>query len=551
MKVFAKRERAHFAKVGVALVLVVCVWVAGCTDEPPGTDQGAAAQGTGPVPGGTAVIALSSDPGVLNPLLYTSANAGMVYAEIHDGLAEMGDDLSYHPRIASRWEIAPDGLSVTYHLHPWRWSDGQPLSADDVVRSFHLFKNPAVASPRRGFFRDVVSAVALDSATVRYDLVRPQPDPIQRTWHHILPGHLTRDLDPAEVRSWDLNHRPLSSGEFQLEEWNYNRSLSLVRNPMYSGPPAWLDRVVFRILPEESARLVALETGEVDLVDHVPPDAARRLEKNGQVRIASTGGRQFYYLQWNFRNPLFAAAEVRLALSLAIDRRRMVSTLLLGYGTPAKGPVPPALWNHHPSLEPDPFDSDEARRLLASAGWADTDGDGILDREGVPFRFEILTKQGDPVRDNGSVILRENLKDVGIDVTILAMELAAGLDRLRAGRFDSYFGRLNANLHGDPSGYVRSTAIDEFNYGHYAHVGVDSLLSVALGISDRARALPIWLEIQELLADDPPAAYLFYPENLVGIRSRLRDVRPHLLSPVNNLAEWWIAPEDRKYKSGP
>lgn len=544
------RGRIFWSGVWLALFLTVCVGLTGCGEETDKADGNSEASVVGPVPGGTAVIALSSDPDALNPLISSSANAGMVIAEIHDGLAEMGDDLGYEPRIASSWEVSSDGRSLTYHLLPWRWSDGQPLTAQDVVSSFNLFTDPAVASPRRGFFRDVLSATALDSATVRYDLARPLPHPVQRTWHHILPKHLTRDLDPAEVRSWNLNHHPLSSGEFVLGDWAHNRSLSLERNLAYPGTPALLDRVVFKIMPEESSRLVALETGEVDLVGHLPPDAARRLEESGRVRISAHGGRLFYYLMWNFANPMFEQPEVRKALSLAIDRERMVETLLLGYGTSASSPIPPALWNHHRSLSPDPFDPGEAKRLLADAGWRDSDADGVLDKDGVPFRFEILTKQGDPVRENGSVILRENLKDIGVEVNILAMELAAGLDRLRAGRFDSYLGRLNANLYGDPSGYVKSTAVEEFNLGLYANAVVDSLLAVALGALERSDSLPVWLELQELLQRDPPAAYLFYPENLVGVGPRLRDVRPHLLSPINNLAEWWIAPADRKYKSG-
>jgi len=537
---------------GIILTILVVgsVCLGGCGDGNDRTGEASSGSGSGPVAGGTAVVALSSDPDVLNPLIYNSSNAGRVYAEIHDGLTEMGEDLAYHPRIAESWEISPDGRAVTYHLRPWRWSDGQPLTAGDVVSSFDLFTNPLVASPRRGSFRDVLSAVALDSNTVRYELARPLPNPIQVTWHHILPYHLTRGLDPANVREWALNHQPLSSGEFSLENWAHNRTLSLVRNDYYPGTPALLDRVVFTILPEESSRLVALESGEVDLVDNVPPDAARRLEESGKVRITAVGGRRFYYLQWNFANPLFAGADIRKALSLAIDRERMVETLLLGFGSPANGPILPAIWNHHESLAPDPFDPVRARRMLAAAGWRDSDGDGVVEKDGVDFRFEILTKQGDPVRENGSVILRENLKDIGVEVTILVLELAAGLDRLRSGRFDSYFGRLNANLFGDPSGYVKSTAVEEFNNGHYANAQVDSLLTVALGTLDRAEALPVWMEIQELLAADPPAAYLFYPENLVGIGLRLRDVRPHRLSPINNLAEWWIAPGDRKYKSG-
>ena len=148
------------------------------------------------------------------------------------------------------------------------------------------------------------------------------------------------------------------------------------------------------------------------------------------------------------------------------------------------------------------------------------------------------------------VILRENLAAVGAAVEIRVMEHVAGLARLREGLFDAYFGLFIANLYGDPSLVVRSTAVDEFNQGRYANATVDSLLDLALGLADRTRALPIWERLQEELAVDPPSAYLFYPDNLVAVSARLRDVRPHLLSPVNNLSEWWIAPGDRRAGTG-
>jgi peptide/nickel transport system substrate-binding protein len=228
----------------------------------------------------------------------------------------------------------------------------------------------------------------------------------------------------------------------------------------------------------------------------------------------------------------------------------MIQTLLLGFGSPGIGPLPPAVWNHHGDLPPDPHDPARARRLLAEAGWEDRDGDGVLERDGRAFRLEILTRQGDPVREQGAVMLRQFLAEVGVAVEIRAMELAAGLDLLRAGRFDAYYGRINANLYGDPRGYVHSSATGEFNAGHYANAAVDSLIDRARALTDRAEALPLWHRLQEILLADPPAAYLFYPENLVGVSTRLQGVRPHLLSPINNLADWWIAPADRRYAAG-
>lgn len=535
------RLKQTFAAVGRlaapgALALSLAAGCGGREATPP------AAADAKPVPGGTAVVALASEPDLLNPLLYASATAGQIIAELYDGLTDLDESLQHAPRIARSWELAADSLSITYHLRPWNWADGQPLTAKDVVGSLALFKDERVASRRRSLYEAVVGAVALDDSTVRYDLAHPLPDPVQTTWHHVLPWHVVGGLDVAAVGTWPINRRPLASGEFQFESWAPGRELVLTRNPRYRGEAARLDRVVFRIVPEEATRLLMLETGEVDVADGVSPSAAGRLEARGDLRLVATGGRRIYYLQWNCRHAALADAATRRALSLALDRERMVATLLAGYGQAAVGPIPPVMWNHHRDLAPPTCDPAAARRELAAAGWADGDGDGVLERAGRPLRLEVLTRSGDPVREQGAVIIRENLRAVGVDIAVRAMEPVAGLERVRDGLFDAYFGLLVANLYGNPAPYVRSTAVDEYNQGHYANATVDSLLDVALSEPDRRRALPIWRRLQELLAQDPPSAYLFYPDNLVAVNRRLRDVRPHLLSPVNNLAQWWVGP---------
>ena len=121
------------------LLILAALGTVGCGQDADQARISDRSADTDPVPGGTAVVALATDPEVLNPLIYTSTTAGFVFAEMHDGLTEMGDDLLYHPRIAAGWEVAPDGMSVTYHLRPWRWSDGTPLTAVDVVASSGIF----------------------------------------------------------------------------------------------------------------------------------------------------------------------------------------------------------------------------------------------------------------------------------------------------------------------------------------------------------------------------------------------------------------------------
>ncbi len=525
---------------------------AGCGTEDSSLAEGEAqkiVQNAEPTPGGMVVIALSGDPDGLNPLIRRSAEGGQVIAEILDTLSELEVGLVQVPRIAGSWDLAPDSLSITYHLRPWIWEDGQPLTAHDVAASFRLFKNPLVASNRRGFYRNVESVEVIDKATLRYRLACILPDPVSRTQHAILPLHIISGLDPSDVNSWPLNQKPLSSGPFRLVSWDHSREIVLQRNENYPLKKTLLDRVSFRIMREAATRVLGLETGEVDFVANVSSHDAKRLQERDDLQVMVTSGRRFYYLLWNCRNPRFSDAGTRRALSLAIDRQRMNHTLLDGFGDQAVGPVARVVWNFNHDLRADPYDPATASSLLAAAGWKDEDGDGILERDGLPLEFEILLRQGDPFRANGVVIIRENLRAVGARVSVRAMELAAGLDLLREGKFDSYLGAMDPNLYGDPSSSVHSTAVDEFNNGFYSNAVVDSLLDVVLGIQDRSQAQPLWARLQEILQEDPPAAYLICPQRLDVVSRRIKNVRPDVLSPFNNLAQWWIAPEDRIYQT--
>jgi peptide/nickel transport system substrate-binding protein len=296
---------------------------------------------------------------------------------------------------------------------------------------------------------------------------------------------------------------------------------------------------------------VELETGGIDLMDELPVAAAARLEATRRITVHRLRGRYFGHLQWNLRRPQFTDRRVRRALSLALDRESMVQRLLHGYGAPAASPIPPALWAHHPTLRPDPYDPAAARKLLAEAGWEDRDGDGIREREGVALQFTLTTRKDDPVRENAAIIIRENLRSVGVSVQIRALEMSTVLDEVRRGRFDAHLGLFSSRLAVDPSALLRSTATDRFNYGSYGSAEVDSLLDLGLSIADRARARPVWYRLQEVVAADAPIALLYYPDLLVGVGPRLRGVRPHILSPYNNITEWWIGDEPPRDSAAP
>ncbi|MBD3221792.1 hypothetical protein GF314_11180 [bacterium] len=526
--------------------LVALLLVGGCGNEPDGRSEGDRDAGT-PVAGGTAVIAIASEPDVLNPITRTSAIAGMVLDLLSTGLAELRPDMTWEPRLAHGWEVADDGLAITYTLRPWRWEDGRPLTARDLVRSFELIRDARVASPRRDLLANVADAEALDPATVRYRFAQPVPDPVQATAHVIVPAHRIEAVDVARPGTWPMNRRPLASGPFRIADWESGMQLVLERNPEYARAPARLDRVILRILPDRTARILALETGDVDLVADVPIPAARRLADHPDLVWHEISGRVFGFVMWNVRREALADPRVRRAFSLAIDRERFVTDLLGGFGSPAASYLPPVSWNHHDGLAPDPFRPDSARALLRAAGWRDDDGDGVRERNGRPLALEIIHGGGDGLREDGASILRQNLAAVGAAVTTRALERATAQDFLRQGRFDAYWGEFQANMYGDPSALVRSGAGDRFNFGGYANARVDSLLDRALAIADRDAARPFWYALQEELARDQPAAVIYYLRQLVATNRRLRGATPDLLSPLNGLERWWIAPEDRRW----
>ena len=526
--------------------IAILAGLPGCGESPdPAGGSGAA----GPVDGGTVVIAFASEPDVLNPLLYRSAHAGQILVLLMDSLVEMGDDLVYHPWIARSLEPTGDGRGLTATLREWTWQDGTPLTAEDVVSSVALYMDPVIASPRSGGrLANIREIEALDPRTVRYIFHEVRADMVPTLGHFILPKHLTDTYAPGDVREWPINETPLSSGMFVLETWDHDRRLVLLRNETYKGRKPHVARLIFRIIPDETARWVELETGDVDFVEDVPTHVAARLGENPDIVVDSIDGRLVGQVYWNMELPIFRDRRVRKAFSLAIDRRRFVEGLMDGFARPASSPLPPALWAHDPDLAPDPHDPAAASRLLADAGWVDSDGDGIRERDGRRLSFTMITRKGDPVRENGLQIIRENLASVGAEVDGRVLEFSTAIDLVRSGRFDAYLGVFSARLAVDPSDLLASDAFDRFNYGHYASAAADSLMDLALSLTDRDQARPVWHAFQRLVAHDAPMACRYYPASLVAYNRRLSGVEPHILSPYNNIRDWWIAPASRKYE---
>jgi len=524
------------------LLFVVGLALSACGTEGGGEKAATPAVVDGPSYGGTLRVATGGEPDVLNSLITTSGYSGRILGIINSGLVSLNRRLEWEPALASSWQWLDDGLTLRFLIRKGlKWSDGEPFSAYDVQRSYELFTDPQIASARRSNFVDMVSCTALDSLTVEMRFRRRSRDQLFNANIPLLPAHIVDGLDPTRVESWPMNRKPVGMGPYRVKSWESGERIVLERNPYYYEGKPYLDSIVFEFTPEATVRLLKLESGEVDMVESIAPKDEARLKKTApEIKIYPLSGRRFGYLCYNLRRPFLDDVRVRQAISHAIDRKAFTENLMFGRAQPAASIIVPALgWAHDPTLPVDTYDPELSRRLLKDAGFLDTDDDQVVEKDGSPFEITITTRTGDPVRENGILILQENLARVGIKVKLRMMELSAALSEVRKGDFDVYYGHYNSRMSVDPTALISTDGA--MNWGGYSNPRLDELVREGLAEMDMEKAKSIWYEFQRVFAEEQPWTMLYYYDTLVGIRSTFHDCTPDNLSPFYDIHKWWTS----------
>ncbi len=515
-------------------------------DRPPGQEA--------PVDGGTAVVAEVSDFDAFNRLVSTDYDTGQVLGYmLFMSLVDLDDEMNFQPYLADSFWMSEDGLSLTFRIRDRAmWHDGVPVTADDVVWTYQMMVNEEVAFANRQWVQYVESAESIDDRTVRFHFTQVHSDPLFDfiDWEP-MPRHLLGDLAPAELRNASFNRDPVGNGPFRFVSWSANQEAVFEANPDFVLGRPHLDRVVFRVIPEQTTQLTELLTGGIDFMRAVPPSEMARVEESQQIETIVYPARSYTYLAWNLRNPLFEDVSVRRALTMAINRQQIVDALLYGYGRIAVADVMPFQWEFDESLEPWPHDPDRARELLADAGWEDRDGDGVIDKDGRPFRFILETNQGNDLREDIIVIVQANLAEVGIDVQPRLTEWNTLIDRLKRKEFEAAVSGWSVDFKFDPTEVMSCGAIEaKYNYPSFCNPKADSLMQRALTTLKREEAKPLWDEYQRTMLEEQPYTFLYYLEERVGVNGRLRgvdaDARGHLVS----IADWWI-PESEQSRRAP
>jgi len=269
------------------------------------------------------------------------------------------------------------------------------------------------------------------------------------------------------------------------------------------------------------------------------PDAAARVQESKRLRLVRVPDLSYTYICWNTERPLFRDARVRRALTMAIDRPAVIEGLLRGTGRPSAGPALSFLWAHDPSIAPLPHDPDGARRLLAEAGFADRDGDGLLERDGVPFRFTLESNQGSGLRADVAQMVAAQLRPLGIEAIPRVIEFGAFVEAHERHDFDAFVGTWRESTKFD----LKSAFHSASRTGGYSSAELDALIDRARGEAEAGKALPLWRKAQRIIAADQPYTFLFERDRLHAVPRRLEGFRPDPRSAYTGLEAWSLPRE--------
>jgi peptide/nickel transport system substrate-binding protein len=515
------------------------------------TACGAPDNGSGGAEGGSGivVVALPTDVDAFNPLITTTYYGQEIDNHaLFTPLVQYDAQLQPVPWLAESWELLGD-TGVVFNLRQdMRWHDGRPVTAEDVKFTFDRAKDPEVASPILGsvFLKDVAAAEVVGPSSVRFTFARAHAQALEDFWWAPVPRHVLEGVPAAELRTAPFNRAPIGSGPFRLEEWRAGDRLVLVRNPDFpaalGGPPA-SERVVLRVIPEATTTLTELLTGGVHVDVDVLPEQASAIEGSADARLVAYPGRTVYYLGWNNARAPFDEPEVRRALASAVDREGIISGLLHGRARPASSTTPPGHPLYPVEATTPSVDAAAARSSLERNGWIDTNGDGVREKGGRPLAFSLLTAT-DPLRQSVAQALQSQLRAVGAQVEIRALEFQTMLQQHRDRDFDAVLTSWtldNFQMAGAPYALLHSSQADvprSPNRSSVRDAVLDSLIERGAAPLSQEELKEVWRSVTLRLQETQPITFLFWLDALVGVRDELQGAEMDARGEFRTLARW-------------
>ncbi|HEV2415252.1 MAG TPA: ABC transporter substrate-binding protein [Candidatus Dormibacteraeota bacterium] len=491
-------------------------------------------QGTTAKKGGHVVEGNISDIRTLNSMLSSDTASNQVIGLLFDGLTNQKKDGTIIPALAESFTSSSDGLTYTFKLRSGlKWSDGQPITSDDVKFTYALAYDPAYkdfASPRRGDLSKYIKSIDTpDPRTVILTTTQVYaPFLASHGQYGILPKHILGSMDGKALNTADFNSAPtVSNGPFKFVKWDKGAQVTTARNDSYWAGAPYLDQWIYKVLPDSVAVSNQLKTGEID-IGPVDPSTFDTLKAISSITLSEFPVPSFTFYAYQLdptKSGLFQDKAVRQALLYALDRQSIVNAIFFGHASVANAAEPPTSWAYDDKPQVVyPFDKNKANSLLDSAGWT-KGSDGIRAKNGAKLKFSMITNAGNKQRESMLTYMQQAWNDIGVSATpslIQFPQLVSQIVNIRT--FDMFLVGFNWSVDPDeaPLFHSRNTAPGGFNGADFKNDQVDSLLDQALVTLDRAKRKQLYFQFQDILSDLAPSPILLFNHGIWGVNTRVQ-----------------------------
>ena len=520
------------------------------------------------------IIGLTSDINTLSPLFALSLDEGSISELLFISLIQPDwnkdeSKLEIKPMFAKSWEWNKDSTSITFKLRDdVKWSDGEKCTAEDVVFSFDVYSDPEVQSRLYGTFEDFYvdknqhidlkkTFEILSPYELKINFLSKSNPNLFYLAVPIVPKHIYEKTTRKDFSTAKQNLAPVSNGPFMLSQWEKNQAIILKANKnSFLYNPDNISELNFKVIPDYNSRLTQLKNGEIDLMDLIRPDDVPELKHAKNINIIPVKGREYDYIGWNnidpaafnknkaeLPNKFFGSVKVRKALTYAINRKEILDNYLNDFGELAVSPITPIFKSAiDTSIGPYPYDVKKAKELLAEEGWQDRNNDGILDKNGIKFSFTLDIPSGNPRREFASTVVKNNFKEIGIEMNVEQLEMGVFLDNVFGKKVNAWMASWYVPIPIDLKPYWYSDLeTTPMNLAGYQNKNVDKLLDEMEKKVSEKKLNDLYFRFQQILHKDEPVTFLYWMDDIVGCNKRIKNADINPLGVVQKCWNWSIS----------
>lgn len=481
----------------------------------------------------TLTLSISSSPIRINPILANDTASSEIADWLFNGLFKYDKDGSIALDLASSYEFLDDTTLIVKLKDNILWHDGEKFSADDVLFTYNTIVSPNIFTSITSIFKVVKSVEKIDDYTIKVKYKEPYFKALEIWMIGMLPSHILKD--EKDLMTSEFNKKPIGTGSYKLKEFKLNTDIELFAYDKYFEGRPNIDKILYKFVPDPNTSFLMLKQNKLDLGSLTPLQIDRQVndEFKKDYKIIEKPSFSYSYMGFNLKKEKFKDIRVRKALSLAIDRQEIVDILFFGHGKVCTGPFLPGTFAYSDKVKVVKSDIKKAKELLAELGYDKSN----------PFSFEVITNTGNSFRINAAQIMQYQLAKVGIEMKIRVMEWQAFLNTVVHPRnFDAIILGWSMPLTPDAYSVWHSDSIRTggFNLVNYKNDKVDKLIEKGSRTISREKLGEIYREIFKQISDDLPYLFLYIPNSISVVSSKIKNVEPALIGITHNQKDWEI-----------